>query len=190
MMDYLDRDTVLKLAQSFLLAAAALGLFFGLKGRMQSVGRLVHLPEFAFKPIRLVFRYLILAAGILLLLGVWGFPVNAVIAVLGTMLGLVAIGFVAMWSVLSNFLCTFVLIMFRPFAVGDDLEVPADNVKGRVIDLSLVFTTLEVKKGETVIIPNNTFFQKIFKRHAGHTRIELEDQLGREEAHQPQAALS
>ena len=190
MTEYLDRDTIWKLAQSVLLCVAALGLFFGLKGRMQSVADLVHLPEFAFKPIRIVFRYLILAAGALLFLGIWGFPVNAVMAVLGTMLGLVAIGFVAMWSVLSNFLCTFVLIVFRPFAVGDDLEVPADNVKGRVIDLSLVFTTLEVTKGETVLIPNNTFFQKIFKRRAGHTRIELDYQLGREQPHQPQTALS
>jgi hypothetical protein len=34
-------------------------------------------------------------------------------------------------------------------------------------------------------VPNNTFFQKIFKRRAGTTRVELEHQLGRE---QPSAA--
>lgn len=181
MTDYIDRETALKLAQSILLVGAALGLFFGLRGRMESLARLVHLPAFAFKPIRIVLRYLILAAGLLLMLGIWGFPVNAVMAVLGTMLGLVAIGFVALWSVLSNFLCTFVLIMFRPFAVGDTLEIPADNVKGRVSDLSLVFTTLEVQPGETVIVPNNTFFQKIFKRRVGTTQVQLDDQLGRDQ---------
>ena len=34
---------------------------------------------------------------------------------MGTVLGLVAIGFVAMWSVLSNFLCPLVLVVLTPY---------------------------------------------------------------------------
>ena len=88
-----------------------------------------------------------------------------------------AIGFVAVWSVLSNFLCTFVLIVFKPFSVGDELELPGENVKGRVVDLSLIFTTLEVAHGEMVMVPNNTYFQRVFKRRIGHRTSGLAEQL-------------
>ncbi|HVU25282.1 MAG TPA: mechanosensitive ion channel domain-containing protein [Opitutus sp.] len=173
-----------EIAESGLIAIVAVFLFFGLKGRMQVVGRMAHIPEFAFRPIRIVIRYIILVGGALLALGVWGFPVNGVIAVMGTLFGLVAIGFVAVWSVLSNFLCTFVLIMFRPFSVGDEVELVPDGVKGHVVDLTMLFTTLQVSRGETVMIPNNIFFQRVFKRRRGQNTVDLHAQLERTEPHE------
>jgi len=92
----------------------------------------------------------------------------------------VAIGFVAVWSVLSNFLCTFVLIIFKPFSVGDDLEIPVDSIKGKVVDLTLVFTILRGENGELYHIPNNMFFQKVFRIRQGKKSVDLDVQL-----HQP-----
>jgi small-conductance mechanosensitive channel len=177
-----------EIAESGIIALVALILFFALKGRMQVVARITRLPEFAFRPVRIVLRYVILLGGVLLALGVWGFPVNGVIAVMGTVLGLVAIGFVAVWSVLSNFLCTFVLVMFRPFSVGDEVELLPEGVKGHVVDLTMLFTTLEVQRGETVMIPNNIFFQRIFKRRRGRNTVDLHDQLERTQPHEMQPA--
>src|SRR5690606_98417 len=48
-------------------------------------------------------------------------------------LGLVAIGFVAVWSVLSNTLCSLILLITRPFEIGDNIEIPADNIGGKVV---------------------------------------------------------
>jgi hypothetical protein len=98
--------------------------------------------------------------------------------VLGHGARLVAIGFVAVWSVLSNFLCTLVLVIMKPFSVGDEIELPAANVRGRVADMSMIFTTLESAPGETVMVPNSTFFQNIFKRRIGAATFELGHQLG------------
>ena len=173
-----------EIAESGLIALVVLFLFFGLKGRMQVVGRLTRIPEFAFRPIRVLLRYAVLFGGLLLALGVWGIPVNGVIAVMGTLFGLVAIGFVAVWSVLSNFLCTFVLIMFRPFSVGDEVELVPDGVKGHVVDLTMLFTTLQVSRGETVMIPNNIFFQRVFKRREGKNTVDLHAQLERDQPHE------
>ncbi|HWA87373.1 MAG TPA: mechanosensitive ion channel domain-containing protein [Opitutus sp.] len=173
-----------EIAESGLIAIVALLLFFGLKGRMEVAGRLARIPVFAFRPIWAIVRYVILAGGVLLALGVWGFPVNGVIAVMGTLFGLVAIGFVAVWSVLSNFLCTFVLIMFRPFLVGDEVEVLPEGVKGHVVDLTMLFTTLQVGRGETVMVPNNIFFQRIFKRRRGTNTVDLHAQLERNQPHE------
>jgi small-conductance mechanosensitive channel len=177
-METLDRETFVKLAQSAAIAVIALGLFFGLKGRLLAFARWARLPRLALTPVRLGLRYGILVVAALLILSRWGFEINGIIAVIGTVLGLVAIGFVAVWSVLSNFLCTLVLVVIKPFYVGDEIELPTANVRGRVIDLSLVFTTLESAPGETVLVPNNTFFQVIFKRRVGAQAVDLEHQLG------------
>lgn len=176
-MDIFDKETLLRLIESAVTITVALVLFFGLRGKILRFARWAGLPRLAFAPVRLMVRYLILAVAAALILGLWGFPIGTILAFFGTVLGLVAIGFVAVWSVLSNFLCTFVLVVFKPFSVGDEIELPADNVKGRVVDLSLIFTTLQVGPGETVLVPNNTYFQRVFRRRVGHNTSGLAEQL-------------
>lgn len=173
----LDRDTLIRLIESAVIFVVALALFLGLRGRIARFADWVGLPRLALAPVRLTLRYGILIAAGLLILGRWGFELGALLALLGTILGLVAIGFVAVWSVLSNFLCTFILVLFKPFSIGDELELPADNVKGRVTDLSLIFTTLQVSPHETVMIPNNFFFQRVFRRRLGTNTVGLGEQL-------------
>ena len=127
-MEYFDHETFIRLIQSALILALALALFFGLKGRILVFARKANLPRLAFATVRVLLRYSLLVVAVLLVLGRWGFDIGTLLALLGTVLGLVAIGFVAVWSVLSNFLCTFVLIAFKPFLVGDEIELPADHV--------------------------------------------------------------
>ena len=176
-MNNLDPDTLRRLVETGVILFVALALFFGLRGRILQFARWAGLPRLAFAPVRLMLRYSILVVATVLILGLWGFELGTILALLGTVLGLVAIGFVAVWSVLSNFLCTFVLVVFKPFSIGDELEFPADNVKGRVVDLSLIFTTLQVGPGETALVPNNTYFQRVFRRRAGQHTSGLADQL-------------
>jgi small-conductance mechanosensitive channel len=177
-MDLLDRETLVRLTQSGVILLVAFLLFNGLRGRILAFARWANLPRLALAPVRLTLRYGILAVAVVLVLGRWGFEVDTLLAVLGTILGLVAIGFVAVWSVLSNFLCAFVLVLFKPFAVGDEVELMGgDGVKGKVVDLSLLFTTLEVGPDETVLVPNNLFFQRIVRRRAGTVTVGLDYQL-------------
>lgn len=172
-----DQTTLIRLIETAVILVIAFALFFGLRGRILKFAEWAGLPRLAFAPVRLILRYAILLVALALILSLWGFQIGTILALIGSVLGLVAIGFVAVWSVLSNFLCTFVLVVFKPFSVGDELELPADNVKGRVADLSLIFTTLQVSGNETVVIPNNTFFQKVFKRRLGTRTTGLGEQL-------------
>lgn len=85
-------------------------------------------------------------------------------------LSLVAIGFVAMWSILSHMLASVLIVVFRPFREGDRVEIVGDDaVLGEVTDLNPVYTTLRADDGGTLQIPNNLFFQKVLKRHAHRT---------------------
>jgi len=177
MLESLEPETTTKIVQTGIIAVISLSLFFGLKGRILKFAQWAKLPRLALTPVRIAVRYAILIGAIILILGRWGFQIDGLVAVIGTILGLVAIGFVAMWSVLSNFLCTLVLVILKPFYVGDEIELPAANVRGKVVDLSVVFTTLESAPGETVLVPNNMFFQVIFKRRHGQSTSDLESQL-------------
>jgi small-conductance mechanosensitive channel len=141
----------------------------------------LNMPMLACRPLRLVVRYAVLLISIGLVLRRFGFDdMDTVLKIVGTILGLVAIGFVATWSILSHFLCTFVLILFKPFSIGDEIEIPGDSVTGKVVDITMIFTTLQSSEGEYIQIPNNMFFQKIFKRRVGANAIDLAHQLRQE----------
>ncbi len=106
--------------------------------------------------------------------------ITNILAALLTVAGMIAIGFIAVWSVLSNILCSMMLITFRNFDMGDDIEIidPVGNdpgLKGRVVGFNVMFTTLaeggaDVDQAMLTQIPNNIFFQKALRRKAGqHT---------------------
>ena len=90
---------------------------------------------------------------------------------------MVAAGFIAVWSVLSNALCTLLILIYKPFSIGDDISVPADNLSGKVEDMNLMFTTLIDAEDRLVQIPNNQFFQKAICRKRGERDISLYERL-------------
>jgi len=184
----MSNQEVLNLVESALIAGGAFAanlMLQGYPGRLAERGRI---PRLAVKPLRLALGYSILLAAAVLIVARWGLPVSTFVGSIGAILGLVAIGFVAMWSMLSNFLCTFVLIVFNPFSAGDEIEIPGSNIKGRVTDLNLIFTTLETAPDETILVPNNIFFQQVFRRRGGKHTLTLEQQFEKEEPHRPHAA--
>jgi len=177
----INNPTIIKLVQTAVVLAIGLGIFFGLKGRILQFAKKANLPRLAMTPVRVSLRYAVLVLTGVMALGIWGYNTASIVTAIGAVIGLVAIGFVAVWSVLSNVLCTVVLIALKPFSVGDDVELVSAGVKGRVVDLSVIYTTLEVAEGETVLIPNNLFFQGAIRRRVGkHTRG-LDQQLDAEQ---------
>lgn len=86
-----------------------------------------------------------------------------------------AVAFFAAWSVLSNIFCTLLIFTTRMFWPGDTIEVLENGekpgFKGRVLDINLVFTTLEETgssaAGTTLRVPNSLFFQRALRRWHG-----------------------
>jgi small-conductance mechanosensitive channel len=83
---------------------------------------------------------------------------HSVVTAVTGVFALVAIGFVAVWSVLSNTLCSLILMVVRPFRVGDTIGFPPDDYRGKVVNFNMIFTTLETDDGLLLQVPNNTFF--------------------------------
>jgi small-conductance mechanosensitive channel len=179
-MDWMNDEMFVKVIESLAIVVGGVILVGVLNRGLRLMAQNANLPRLALNPIRVLLRYFVLAAVLCLVLTRFGYEVSGLLTMLTGVLAMVAIGFVAVWSILSNFLCTFVLILFKPFSVGDQIEIPADEVAGRVVDLSLLYTTIRREDGATYQIPNNLFFQRIFLRRRGDKVVELGDQLQRE----------
>jgi len=69
-------------------------------------------------------------------------------ALISTALAALALGFVAAWSVLSNATAALLILTFRPFRIGDEIELMeltnGFTIGGRVLDMNLLYTTLVV----------------------------------------------
>lgn len=114
-----------------------------------------------------VTRWLVIGAVTVAALLAFGIDLEGLWSTLVAALSLVAIGFVAMWSILSHMLASILIVVFRPFGVGDRVEIVGDDpVVGEVVDLNPVYTTLRTEDGGTLQVPNNLFFQKAVKRQA------------------------
>ncbi len=95
-------------------------------------------------------RYLVLAVTVITVLGQFGVQTASLIAVLGTM-GL-AIG-LAMQGTLSNVAAGVMLLLFRPFNIGDFVETA--GVSGTVKTLNLFTTELTTADNVHIIAPNS-----------------------------------
>ena len=73
------------------------------------------------------------------------------VSVMGVIIGIAA------QSTLSNLVAGFSLVMYRPFHVGDEVQLttPKGLTSGTVTNLSLGYTKLNDKDGEEIIVPNS-----------------------------------
>jgi small-conductance mechanosensitive channel len=94
----------------------------------------------------------IMTLGIATALGTVGVNVSAVVAGLG--LTGFALGF-AFRDVLSNLLAGVLLLLFRPFAIGDHISVT--GLDGEVVNIDLRYTVLQQPE-KIVLIPNSNLF--------------------------------
>ncbi|UWR79649.1 mechanosensitive ion channel family protein [Phaeobacter inhibens] len=95
-------------------------------------------------------RYVILAFAVLFVLNTFGVQTTSIIAAIGAA-GL-AIG-LAMQGALSNVAAGIMLILFRPFKLGDFIEV--DGEMGTVKEITLNNTVIASLSNLKVIIPNS-----------------------------------
>ncbi len=123
--------------------------------------------------------FLVVIAGVLLILHELRIPVAPLWTMVSAVLAMVAIGFVAVWSILSNTLCSLMLLIFQPFKAGSTIELVGTEVRGRVVNFNLMYTTLRTDDGDAIEVPNNAFFQQPIRHREGRKCVDLDEQLTR-----------
>jgi small-conductance mechanosensitive channel len=134
---------------------------FALRG-LQTAGIKANIPVMLLQPLRNMLKLVAVAVVLTLVAGQFGIEL---MTILTATVAMVAIGFIAVWSMVSNVTATLLLVTVRPFNIGDSVQFAGEEVKGKVVDVNLFYTTLETEEQECYQIPNNMFFQKVLKRH-------------------------
>ena len=96
--------------------------------------------------------------GILFALSQLGISIGPLLTGLG-IAGFI-IGF-ALQDTLSNFASGMMILIYRPFDVGDYVE--GGGVTGRVDRMSLVNTTFKTLDNQVIVVPNNLIWQQVIK---------------------------
>ena len=82
-----------------------------------------------------------------------GVTAGSLIAGLG--IGSVALGF-AFKDVLQNFFAGFLILLYRPFHIGDQIKIK--DFEGMVEDISVRATNIKTYDGERVVMPNSELY--------------------------------
>ena len=167
--NWLDRHDV-----NLVLVLITLGIVIGtsgfvflakrlLRARLWKLQGRLHLPyETALIILRVCTAVLwIIVATIIL--QIWGVGVGGFWTLLVSAATVIGVGFLATWTMVSNITASLFLSIWRPFHLGDTLELLPESLKGRVIDRNLMFVALREPTGSVIRIPNNLFFQKMFR---------------------------
>ncbi len=118
-------------------------------------------------------KYLVLAAAVLSCLGVFGVETTSFAALIG------AAGFavgLAFQGTLSNFSAGVMLIVFRPFKVGDVIN--AAGQVGKVTDLGLFVTEIDTPDNRRIIVPNKEVASGVIENVSFHPTRRVDIDVG------------
>lgn len=115
-------------------------------------------------------RNLVVILGVLIALSQMGISLGPLLAGFG-IIGFV-IGF-ALQDSLSNFASGFMILIYRPYDVGDIIE--SGGVVGRVNNMSFVNTTIITFDNQSIIIPNSKIWNDVIKNVTSqtHRRVDM-----------------
>jgi small conductance mechanosensitive channel len=114
-------------------------------------------------------RWCILILGVVACLSIFGINIAAVTAVIGAA-GL-AVG-LAMQGSLSNLAAGIMLLILRPFRVGDGITVAGQS--GKVDDIDLFHTKLDTADNRRLIIPNSMIIGATIENASYHQRRRID----------------
>ncbi len=110
-----------------------------------------------------------------------GITPGSLIAGLG--IGSVALGF-AFKDVMQNLLAGFLILLYRPFKIGDQIKV--DDYEGDVEEINVRATKIKTYDGERVVIPNSDLYMKsvLVRTAFPFRRTKITVGIGYDESHE------
>ena len=168
-------DVLVPLFQILLILLLAYVLYRFVKRLVRRMALRYNWPIELTVPLTSTVRWIIIAATTLAVLERLGVSATVLWTGFSSFAAVGAVAFFAAWSVLSNFFCALLIFTVRPFRLGDYIELldtaEKPGAKGRVIDINMLYTTLEEfgapGGGNRIQIPNSLVFQRVVRRWHG-----------------------
>ncbi|GAB2727906.1 mechanosensitive ion channel family protein [Melaminivora jejuensis] len=170
MQDWLD--VIVPLLQIALIVLVTLALYRLLQRIFRRASERYQFPHELLRPVSVIVRWLLIGGAGLLALERLGVSASVLWSAFTGFATVGAVAFFAAWSVLSNLFCAFLIVSAGPFRLGDHIELLESADKpgalGRVVDINLLYTTLEdataPEPGTLLQIPNALIFQRVLRR--------------------------
>jgi len=118
-------------------------------------------------------RNLVVILGVLIALSQMGISLGPLLAGFG-IIGFV-IGF-ALQDSLSNFASGLMILIYRPYDVGDLIE--SGGISGRVSHMSIVNTTILTLDNQTIVVPNSKIWGDVIKNVTAQTQRRVDMVFG------------
>lgn len=116
----------------------------------------VQLPRLLEQFLVKTIRWVVMIVGIIVALTALEISVAPLLAMVGAASFILAF---ALKDSLGNFASGLMILFFRPFDIGDLVEI--GGVTGKVLSLNLVATTIRTADNKEMIVPNNTVFGNV-----------------------------
>ena len=110
-----------------------------------------------------IVKWVILLMVLIAVLGIFGIEATSLVAVLGA--ATLAIG-LALQGTLSDLAAGFMLILFRPYKLGQYVDI--GGTAGTVVDLNLFVTELSTPDNVQIIVPNGQAWGQVITNHSHH----------------------
>lgn len=164
----------LNVVYAFVILLIAIVVSGWVKGRIEAFARLhPKVDKTLFSFLGNVLKYLVLAMAVIFVLNRFGIQTTSLVALIGAA-GL-AIG-LALQGTLSNLAAGVMIVMFRPFRVGDFIE--AGGQTGSVREIALFYTEMATYDGLQIIMPNSDVWSKPIKNFSGNATRMIDLTIG------------
>ncbi|QKQ98459.1 mechanosensitive ion channel [Candidatus Nanohaloarchaea archaeon] len=132
-----------------------------------------HGDKHVIKTSQRISAYAIYSLTAVALLGVFGVP----LAALGTMVGLIGLGLsFALKDMIANFISGLLIMINRPFKIGDQIEVSGES--GTVRDIKIRASEIKTYDGRKVIVPNSVLYSNTVINNTAYDERRFEVVVG------------
>lgn len=108
-------------------------------------------------------RVLVWAVTLTVLLAYWGLSLAGLWAALAGMAAAVGVGLLAIWAPASNITASLFIAIWKPYRLGEQVEILPEGLKGLAVSRSLMLTLLREEDGAILAVPNNLILQRIVR---------------------------
>lgn len=126
--------------------------------------------EHLYKTVSKLASFIVYSLTFIALLGVYNVPLGS----LATLVGLLGLGLsFAMQDVIANFISGIMILVSRPFKIGD--QIKAAGEEGTVQDIRIRATDIKTYDGRKVIVPNSKLYNDVIVNNTayGSRRFEV-----------------
>lgn len=124
--------------------------------------------------LRRIVVIVIMAIGLIIYLSYFDIEVSGLVTTLG--IGSLAIALAAQ-ATLSDTISGFMIMIDRPFRIGDRIEIEVLNTWGDVVDIGLRSTRIRTRDNRMVVVPNSEIAKNLIVNHSfpdSQYRIQIE----------------